>query len=621
MKKNILFILLFGFTSIFGQSIDIETAKKIALNAFKKQYQNGYYVKNELKEVDTDNLSIKNSFVRKYNGHNSYYVINFENGGWMILSSHKSVVPVIANSPTGNLNETDMLPQLFTNWMQAYDKRIDEAYQNKFSNKENIYKWAEIENYKYQKVGSLKSYTTTTTSGAEGTYLLSTEWNESGVSNDNQYSNLDPGDAANNWLSIAAYNILLPNKSCKWNPTKDGIIIELPLTEGKVAPGKGATAIAQILKYWGFAKGFNADFNWWDMSNNLCYYTKYPIINPNFAKGAMTISYLLKTCGDANHLNTKYDCFNSITYDNASYYLDNTNNKVYTSNIYTQTLQKFGYKNTMTIYHQLQSNTTSITESINSELDAKRPVLLIDPASNEAFICDGKATDGSFHFNFGIFRSNLFFNITDFKQSGHVIVPTTDLIWITGIEPNWQQSTTVTIPATTIGIAPLTPNETWQASSIVAGSKTSTPFVIPSGNSGRFVAAQSITLLPGFKALQGSNFLAKIYINETGDLKNNLETMNEPNENNSNDSSNSETISFSIMPNPITNGVLTLSTSKEITEKVSIEVFNVIGQKVISFTENSLKEKQIHFENQPKGIYLIKILSSNVNETFKVLHQ
>ncbi|UPT70555.1 MAG: T9SS type A sorting domain-containing protein [Flavobacterium sp. JAD_PAG50586_2] len=81
--------------------------------------------------------------------------------------------------------------------------------------------------------------------------------------------------------------------------------------------------------------------------------------------------------------------------------------------------------------------------------------------------------------------------------------------------------------------------------------------------------------------------------------------------NNSFDSSN-----FAYFPNPVKNN-LNLSYNKEIT---SVEVFNLLGQKVSSNSINA-NEAQIDMSNLSKGAYLVKVTSDNQVKTIKVIKE
>src|ERR1035437_4049245 len=214
----------------------------------------------------------------------------------------------------------------------------------------------------------------------------------------------------------------------------------------------------------------------------------------------------------------------------------------------------------------------------------------------------------------------------DNTKVGTIIFEDSQTTIYTGIQPIWSQLGTETIGSSTIGSSPLSTNETWQASSLVAGSSSNTAFVVPSGNNARLVAAQSILFLPGVNVQPGSHLFATLYQNATGGLKEYIETMNEPNVVTQNDSSeiaiiDNKELTIDAYPNPLTNGTLTIYASKAITGKVVIELYDLLGIKVFASTEEGLSSKQIPFGSFAKGIYLLKVSYNNSSVfTSKVLY-
>lgn len=73
---------------------------------------------------------------------------------------------------------------------------------------------------------------------------------------------------------------------------------------------------------------------------------------------------------------------------------------------------------------------------------------------------------------------------------------------------------------------------------------------------------------------------------------------------------------FKAYPNPVTN-VLNLSYSSEIS---SVEVFNVLGQKVIAKTLN-VTNGQVDMSNLNAGTYLVKVTADGLTKTIKVVKQ
>jgi hypothetical protein len=608
MKRYILLAFVVLIHAIaFSQPVDIEAAKKVSINLYKSRYQNGFLIKGKHVDVNASNVSIASSFTKKINGHNSYYVTNFTGGGWVITSSHSAVGPILAHSPTGSINENDKHSPMFDEWMKKYDIIIDHVYKNNINNTKNQAKWDSLANVTVSSSSSLKSFSTTASDGTSAFYLLSTQWNQD-----------NPNDVLNS--NIAAYNYLMPSMGCSTNG-------------GKAVAGCGPVAVAQILKFWGYAEGNTSDFDWWNMPDHLNQFSTFPNVNPLYSTQVNAISYLLKICGDNNHLNANYGC--------------SANGGTSTSDPnYGVAFRAFGYNSLVEhagdnppwydpnrVNNKDEVSHADLLANLSTELVTyQRPILYCAPVfdyssgnfiAGHAFVCDGyDASNQLFHFNFGwAGDQDGFYDCNDiyiYLNGATVDINVTNDHymgdWFTQIYPtNWQPTETVT--NVMVGVSPSTNNETWQASTILAAGNN-TSVTIPSGNTARMIAAQSVNLQVGFSALAGSSFLARTYQNFTGGLKDYIETMNEPIATTPNESSEialdeNTSIAIDAYPNPITNANLTITASKTIIGKVIIELYDLLGVKVYASTEEGLSSKQINFGTFAKGIYLLKVSYNN----------
>jgi hypothetical protein len=77
-----------------------------------------------------------------------------------------------------------------------------------------------------------------------------------------------------------------------------------------------------------------------------------------------------------------------------------------------------------------------------------------------------------------------------------------------------------------------------------------------------------------------------------------------------------DTSNFTYYPNPVKN-TLNLSYNQEIS---NVEVFNLLGQKVISNVINA-NAAQIDLSNLSKGAYMVKVTSNNQLKTIKVIKE
>jgi len=86
-NKIILLILNVTFiNNIFSELIDSILAQKVALNYF------------EFLQPQKKPLEILNTIIKYYNGYISYYIVNFKNGGYIIVSGDNSALPILSYS-------------------------------------------------------------------------------------------------------------------------------------------------------------------------------------------------------------------------------------------------------------------------------------------------------------------------------------------------------------------------------------------------------------------------------------------------------------------------------------------------------------------------------------------
>ena len=86
--KKYLSIILFLFISnlVYSNPVDSTLAKEIAINYFL------------FLNPSRAELEIKNTIVKYYNGYPSYYIVNFKNGGYIIVSGDNSALPILSYS-------------------------------------------------------------------------------------------------------------------------------------------------------------------------------------------------------------------------------------------------------------------------------------------------------------------------------------------------------------------------------------------------------------------------------------------------------------------------------------------------------------------------------------------
>jgi hypothetical protein len=75
-----------------------------------------------------------------------------------------------------------------------------------------------------------------------------------------------------------------------------------------------------------------------------------------------------------------------------------------------------------------------------------------------------------------------------------------------------------------------------------------------------------------------------------------------------------------VFPNP-SNGIFTIHQQNIVSQKQTIEVYNLIGEKIYSTTQNQKEIFDIDISNSSNGIYFVKIIDGNKIHTEKIVKQ
>ncbi|WPO77347.1 C10 family peptidase [Flavobacterium sp. KACC 22761] len=249
-----------------SNSINSLIALDIAKSFFTK---NNSYSKNKI----TSNKTVKDLVTYKTSKNdNAFYVINYSEGGFLVISADNRLSPILAFSDTGTYSANPSeIPDAVLAWMESQKEQVKYVIQNKVKQNENIaFEWDLALNNK-TKISQKKSSSNLTNktkeapeeTGCEDTFytktsLLSTKWHQ--------------GDTFNNLIPLAC-------------PTKPG---------GKAPTGCVATSIAQVLFYF---KKPNS-YNWANMPIDY---------------GTYDTQVLMRDAGES--VNMTYSCGGSGAYD------------------------------------------------------------------------------------------------------------------------------------------------------------------------------------------------------------------------------------------------------------------------------------------------------------------
>lgn len=171
----------------------------------------------------------------------SFYIINYDNGGFFVLSADKRTLPVLAYSKNGYFSTTEeFYPEGLIDWMQSNDEYILNLRKNKSNNIIDFsYQWEipQIENY--INIGANTSNTPPPSSNNIQVLSVTEIYRKGPL-------------LSTTWHQTIGYNDYAPYQNCS------------NTINGKVPIGCVAVAMGQLMKYYEFP----TTYNWNNMPNN-----------------------------------------------------------------------------------------------------------------------------------------------------------------------------------------------------------------------------------------------------------------------------------------------------------------------------------------------------------------
>ena len=311
-----------------------------------------------------------------------YYIFNKEDGGFVIVSGDDCATPILGYSNEGSI-DMDNIPIQLEELLNAYALEIQEAVDNNLQATDTVREqWNSY-------LRAPQAQQTTAVVNA----LIATSWDQSP-----RYNALCPSDA-----SLSNYG-------------------------GHPTTGCVATAMAQIMKYWGYptmgtgnksyksqhygtlsANFANTTYDWENMPLKLSSST-----SSTQNKAVATLMY---HCGVAVEMNYNSDGKGSSSAQIIEYYGDAASSE-YALKHY------FGYASTVTGKRNSSMSASAWETMLKNELDNNRPVLyagfMPNGGGGHAFVCDGYDNNGKFHFNWGWGgQSNGFYSLTTGTTGSH----------------------------------------------------------------------------------------------------------------------------------------------------------------------------------------------------------
>ena len=361
MNRIQYFSILLAFVISFNASI---SAKTVDINTAKTVAKNFFYESSSLQsKANYNSINISESIAVTSKSVNIYYIFNFTDNGFVIVSADDAVYPIIGYSLDNNFKSENQ-PDNLNNWMERYKKQITNAIASKVVANEDV-------NKQWQH------------------YLTKPE-----LSNNNKTTVVLPL-LSSTWDQELYYNSL-----CPANTAGPG---------GHDLTGCVATAAAQIMYYYRYpltGQGTYTDIYNSSLTVN-CGATNYDWNGMLDNLSAMNIPVATLMYHAGVTANMTY----TPAYSGTSDYFAGLALK-----------NNFKYQN-VTFTHRDYNDNPGWISLLKTELDAKRPILYggDDSLGNSghAFVCDGYDVNGKFHFNWGWSgSSNGYFDINNLNPAG-----------------------------------------------------------------------------------------------------------------------------------------------------------------------------------------------------------
>ncbi|WP_442265171.1 C10 family peptidase [Tenacibaculum sp. ZS6-P6] len=366
MKKITLLsiFLLFFAKDIFANPVD--KAKAIAVASNWIQGKQSFLRKQKVTTLSINEVKYKNKIV--------YYIINFKQGGFVIVSADDSTKPILGYSHTSNFEAiSENLPT--NNLLDAYKSFV---YESSFTKKNKSRKatkraWDNILNNKTSKQFRVKS--------------------------------VEP------FMDDILYT--QSNGFERFCPSDD---------DGQAIVGCVATAMSQVMRYWEFPKT--------GKSQTTYTHQKYGTLSVNFENQLYDWDNMSKTIADNENAKLSYHTGVAVKMNYGT--SANGGSGAYTTNALKALKTNFKYNSGAKMMYRHYYSDQEWSQLLKNELNLKRPVLysgrsknLQDPNAGSAghlFALDGyQVTEQGdfFHINWGwAGRSNGYFYLTEMITHG-----------------------------------------------------------------------------------------------------------------------------------------------------------------------------------------------------------
>ncbi len=363
MKKIILLFLVLISLTLNSQQVSKDEAIKAANFLFQEKQLILY---NTIEK----NIQIKSIEEFKSNTAVLYYIVNYENNGFVLISGNYTTEPLIAYSFESNFNINNSSPGL-KDMLNIYEKQLLDIFKNNLQPSQKI-------TDEWNRVSGLFNPQTTKSTNAFVLPLLTTKWNQNIY-----YNELCPYDTA----SPTGYDYHVPNGCVALSASQIMYYHRYPET------GTGSNSYYHDI-YGTLSANFGTTtYDWNCMSDEIKNY------NDNAAR-------LIYHVGIAVKMNYEPDGSGAFTED-----------------VPNVLKNYFKYHNTVSMKNKYQYTEANWIALLKQNLYARRPMIYsaVSSSGGHAFNCDGYDDTDKFHFNWGWGGSNDgYFLISNMNPDGEI---------------------------------------------------------------------------------------------------------------------------------------------------------------------------------------------------------
>ncbi len=267
MKRLLLILFVLTFMSeVYSNPITKEYAVSIATS----------YLSNKTKTQ----LNLKSVKTEIYEELNTMYIVNYENGGFVIISADDNVQPILAYSETGSVPESNYRPE-FKWWIDNYSVQISYAVKNSIKNENAQEEWDNIAKGQFKEGGKVV------------TPLLTTTWDQL-----NGYNTYCPSGTPTGCVATAMAQIMnyyeFPVTGVSWHTythdvhgTQSAIFQDGNYQWSSMGNTSGNTAIAWLM----YHCGVSVDMDY-DASGSGATSVDVPMAMANYFKYDQSIDYV-----------------------------------------------------------------------------------------------------------------------------------------------------------------------------------------------------------------------------------------------------------------------------------------------------------------------------------------